>query len=83
MAGLEIVLAMLFKVAPVVGTLLIVWTAVAALYRAIPDGPAKMFLFRVRGEPDAQTPPHERLAVRAVVVGLCASLVLFITWLAG
>lgn len=83
MQGIEIALVMALKVLVLIAFLVVIAAAVAGLNRVIPDGEVKTFLFRVRGRPGAETPDHERLAVRSMVVTCVVGLVLFISWLAA
>ncbi len=81
MEVVESVFVLAINVALFVALLFVIWTAVAVLYRVIPDGRLKLFLFRVRGEPGAETPEHEQFAVKALIAALASGLVLFIFWL--
>lgn len=83
MGVVESVIAMAINVALFVALLFVIWTVVAVLYRLIPDGRLKLFLFRVRGEPGAETPDHEQAAVKITIGALVAGLLLFIFWLSA
>lgn len=83
MQGIEIALVMALKVVVLIAFLVVIAVAVAGLNRIIPNGEVKTFLFRVRGQPGAETPDHERWMVRSVAFVCVAGLVLFISWLSA